>query len=715
MPVRIHRRYDHVVISDLWVEVNLERATPQPPEREESWPPVRPLADKDVFRVDVRVALDCSAHAGNLPLSATILGLASRSGKATARVGCDPADDAGTVSLVTLRVPRKDVELWWPRGYGAQPMYQLQVTVGEEIAQRRIGFRELLTVRDPLPDGEAGASMYFRVNGVPVWAKGASVVPSDALDDRLSDISLRRMLQSSAEANMNCLRLWGGADYGRDSLWDAADELGFIVWIDFQFASAVYPSHRSFVATVKAEVVHQARRLTGHASLAMWCGSNEAVKGVANEQDLGTQFVYAADLTVLFDQGVRMSLWETSPTATFYASSPSNDALVDDPARGLYQHRWLGNPFSPLYGDVRHYDYQSLCTLTSTYPRGRFVSEYGWQSYPSLHTMGPVTSPGDWSNNSTMMNHRQHHPDGNAELLAQIKRFFHIPTSANRTADFVNFIYLSQVVQSLCISTQTRFYRALKQSPGAYTYGALYWQLNDVWQAQSWSSIEYGAEPRWKLLHYAAKQAFLPVSISAFADTTGHVNVTYSSDLVSESSGLLIIETWLWNGTRTYANTSALTLTPLTSKVVWQTTVAAIAGGRTAVAGITRVQLTSDASQPMFPAATGVLLPPSFVDIRLPDPAIAATNFSSCSLPPMDNGASTTTVPSPAVCFTLAADGVAVWVQVDTPLPGRFSDNGFILVPGEAKPMQFHPWTDVVQPHQLQASLAVRSIFDTQQ
>jgi len=231
----------------------------------------------------------------------------------------------------------------------------------------------------------------------------------------------------------------------------------------------VYPGKRLFVETVKAEVQHQARRLTGHASLALWCGSNEAVKGVAQQKDYGMKMAYAADLTVLFDQGVRMALWETSPTAIFYASSPSNDAIVDWPAEALYQHRWLGNPFDPRFGDVRHYDYQSLCTLTDNFPRGRFVSEYGWQSYPSLHTLAPVTSPEDWSNNSTMMNHRQHHPDGNAQLLAQIQNFFHVPTSANSTTDFVDFIYLSQVVQAQCISTQTRFYRALKQEAGAYT------------------------------------------------------------------------------------------------------------------------------------------------------------------------------------------------------------------------------------------------------
>ena len=88
---------------------------------------------------------------------------------------------------------------------------------------------------------------------------------------------------------------------------------------------------------------------------------------------------------------------------------------------------------------MRHYDYENECTDTSRYPRGRFVSEYGWQSYPSLHTLRGATAPADWSNDSPMMEHRQRHPDGNAQLAAQMARFFDL-----QNVSFDRFVYLSQ-------------------------------------------------------------------------------------------------------------------------------------------------------------------------------------------------------------------------------------------------------------------------------
>jgi beta-mannosidase len=132
-------------------------------------------------------------------------------------------------------------------------------------------------VREPLPDAEVGLSFYFEVNGIPVFARGASIVPFDALDVRVTDIYLRQMLTSAQEANFNAFRVWGGGDYLRNSFWDMADEFGFLVWLDFQFATALYPRDAAFVSNVVSEVTHQARRLTGHASHALWCGGNEVV------------------------------------------------------------------------------------------------------------------------------------------------------------------------------------------------------------------------------------------------------------------------------------------------------------------------------------------------------------------------------------------------------------------------------------------------------
>ena len=186
--------------------------------------------------------------------------------------------------------------------------------------------------------------MVIRVNGVPIFARGASVVPFDALDARLTDESLEAQIRSAAAANMNVLRVWGGGDYQRGAFWDLCDRLGILVWLDFQFASALYPRDKRFVENVIGEVTHQSRRLTGHPSLVVWCGSNEAVIGTYRQSranvpggvDIGNMRMYTADISALFDTGVRKALFDVNPFVSFFASSPSNDALVDDPANGLY-------------------------------------------------------------------------------------------------------------------------------------------------------------------------------------------------------------------------------------------------------------------------------------------------------------------------------------------------------------------------------------------
>ena len=72
--------------------------------------------------------------------------------------------------------------------------------------------------------------------------------------------------------------------------------------------------------------------------------------------------------------------------------------------------------------------------------------------------------------------------------------------------------------------------------------GSLYWQLNDIWQAPSWASLEYGGS--WKLLHYAIKRAYSPVllyarlneSVSADAFRSGFSS-SHSSMIDSGGSG----------------------------------------------------------------------------------------------------------------------------------------------------------------------------------
>lgn len=104
-----------------------------------------------------------------------------------------------------------------------------------------------------------------------------------------------------------------------------------------------------------------------------------------------------------------------------------------------------------------------------------------------------VVKTDDLNLDSDFMKHREHLPLGISYLKSLISQNFKLPDTQNNITDFVHYIYLSQINQAVSVKIQTEFYRQsmseLNEIGEGMTMGALYWQLNDVWQAPSWSSI----------------------------------------------------------------------------------------------------------------------------------------------------------------------------------------------------------------------------------
>lgn len=190
-------------------------------------------------------------------------------------------------------------------------------------------------------------------------------------------------------------------------------------------------------------------------------------------------------------------------------------------------YRW-GDPRDSDFGDVHFYDYQHDCVDISHFPAARFISEYGYQSFPSFQSWKAISSESDWSPYSQLTNFRQRHPSGTEELFLQIAKHFDISQASFNGSDFSKFLYLSQVIQSWCYASAFSFWRQNMGIERGKTMGILYWQLNDVWQAPTWSSIEYGG--KWKLLHYQVKKSFASVSISAHEREPGRLSVFLTSD-----------------------------------------------------------------------------------------------------------------------------------------------------------------------------------------
>ena len=438
----------------------------------------------------------------------------------------------GAKAVVTNRFVVEKPRLWWPNGMGAQEFHEVVLDVRGRKLPKRIALRKIEMVNEADAGHERDGktlSCYFRVNGHPVFAKGANWIPCDAFDNRQTPERYRDLLSSAAAANINMIRLWGGGQYEKDVFYDLCDELGLMVWHDFMFACANYPGG-VFLDNVREEVVHQVKRLRDHACIALWCGDNECratwrgswpcVKADTNHY----HGVYMERIGML-----RSLVASHDPARTFWPGSPCNgpdDDMTGDcvPSRGdiHYWGVWHGGQPFRSFGEVTP----------------RFCSEFGFQSYPSRETCLSFCRPEDMSLDSPVFDHHQKNKGGNKRIRDTMRRYFREP------ADFNGVLYLSQVQQALAIKTAVELWRARRPA----CMGALYWQLNDNWPVSSWSSIEYGG--RWKQLHYHAKRFFANVAVLPTENpwNARQYELAVANDGPEDVTAELTVEPWLFGG-----------------------------------------------------------------------------------------------------------------------------------------------------------------------
>ncbi len=394
----------------------------------------------------------------------------------------------------TLSLDLDSPALWWPAGYGEQPLYEASVEIPGDRTTKRVGLRKLRLINEP---DAAGTAMTFEVNGLAVFAKGANWIPADALPSRITRERIARLLGEAVAANMNMIRVWGGGFYEFDAFYELCDELGLLVWQDMMFACSQYPSTPEFLRQVDAEVRYQVKRLASHACVAIWCGDNEVIGSLnwyeASKQNRDRYLVNYDRLNRVIEQAVT----ESDKSRTFWPSSPCSgkldygDAWHDDSSGDMhFWSVWHENRDFEHYYDVKP----------------RFCSEFGFQSFPTMHDVRRFAEPSAWNAMSPVMEWHQRDPAGNGRIVETMTRYFRMPSG------FAEFLYLSQLQQALAIETAVRFWRSLKP----HTMGALYWQLNDVWPSISWSSLDYAIG--WKTLHYHARRFFAPLALAARID-----------------------------------------------------------------------------------------------------------------------------------------------------------------------------------------------------
>jgi beta-mannosidase len=445
-------------------------------------------------RLEVQVSAEMVRPA---PLSANVV---VRQGKGLVSDTLRLGNGSGT-AMLEISEPK----LWWPAGMGQQPLYEVTVELLDEKGaaldrtSRRVGLR---TVRVLEPDQEN--PLRFEVNGISFFAKGANWIPADAFANRVTPALLRRYVEDAVAVNMNTLRFWGGGYYEEEELFNACDELGICVWLDFKFGCSSYPAFEDgFMDSVRLEARDHLRRLRHHPCIAVWCGNNEIglmVKDQWSDSSMGR-----ADYDKLFKRLLGDQVKELAPQANYVSGSP-------DCGDTHYWQVWHGGKTFDAYR-----------TFTG------FPSEFGFQSFPEPRTVRAYTAEADRASLVTpVMQWHQRSPKGNEKIRDMIPQYFHPPK------DFDSALWLSQIVQGYGIKIGAEYWRQTMPKSMA----CVYWQYNDCWPVASWSSVDYFG--RWKALHYLARRFYAPVLASGLEDPKeGRIDVFVTSDRLTACRGTL--------------------------------------------------------------------------------------------------------------------------------------------------------------------------------
>ncbi|MFF4269764.1 glycoside hydrolase family 2 protein [Streptomyces sp. NPDC001536] len=435
---------------------------------------VRPLVtvEQGLGVVELAVEVERTRVEASLVVEATVGGVRVRAS----------LDGAGGV--VRLEVP--GVRLWWPRGYGEQPLYEVELTLlhGADVLdvwRRRVGFR---TVELDRSEDEHGTGFTFVLNGERLFARGVNWIPDDVFPSRITRERYRERLAQAAGAGVDLVRVWGGGIYESEDFYDACDELGLLVWQDFPFACAAYPEEQPLRGEVEAEARENVVRLMPHPSLVLWNGNNENLWGF---RDWGWEERLAGDS---WGEGYYLGVLprvvaELDPTRPYTAGSPwsgSWERHPNDPAHGTHHswEVWNREDYAQYRRDVP-----------------RFMAEFGWQAPPAYATLRRALPGEELMADSPGMLHHQKADDGNGKLRRGLERHFAFPEG-----DFDRWHYLTQVNQARAVATGIEHWR----SHWPVCAGTVLWQLNDCWPVTSWAAID--GDGREKPLYHELRRLY---------------------------------------------------------------------------------------------------------------------------------------------------------------------------------------------------------------
>lgn len=434
--------------------------------------------------------------------------------------------------------------LWWPNDMGNQHLYECEIVLknSEDVVldkkQLLTGIKKVELVQEP---DEKGFSFYFKVNGVPMYAKGANYVPEEMIETWINPDKTYSLIKMAQEAHFNMLRVWGGGIYPSDDFFNICDSLGILVWEDFMYAGTMYPYGEDFLENAKIEALEQVKRLASHPSLGLWCGGNEISEGYYNwgwQQSLEwseeDDRAIKAGYDRLFESILPIVVDTYDGTRPYWPSSPSKG--------------W-GRPESLTQGDVHYWGVWWGEQPYEMYREkvGRFNSEYGYQSYPDYSTLEKIAQGEPLSIDAKVIAAHQKHPRGTRQIDDFIQKYFQTPDN------FEEYVHVSQLSQANGMEIAIEAHRTAKP----YNMGTLYWQLNDAWPVVSWSSIDYYGRP--KVFHERLKTLYAPVLLSL---DRMDCRVWVTSDLLRAIDGELTVSVADFEGNRLFEQKVKVELNP---------------------------------------------------------------------------------------------------------------------------------------------------------
>ncbi len=575
---------------------------------------------------------------------------------------------------ISCSFPIRNPVRWWPNGMGNAKLYQVgyEIHSGKNLVDKgiqKIGLRTIELMQDKDSIGQA---FYFRVNGTPVFIRGANYIPQDNFLPRVNDSAYRALISEVKSANMNMLRVWGGGIYENDVFYDLCDENGIMVWQDFMFACAMYPGNKAFLDNVQTEAMQNISRLRQHPCLALWCGNNEIDEGWKN---WGWQKQYgytAADSTEIY-QNYQMIFHSILPVMVkrfdslrpYIASSPL--------------HGW-GRRKSMTEGDSHYWGIWWGKEPFGVYEQkvGRFMSEYGFQGFPDYSTICEFASPEDRTLGSPVMKVHQKHPVGYETIDEYLLRDYKKPK------DFESYIYVSQLLQAKGIILAIEAHR--RAAPRCM--GTLYWQLNDCWPVVSWSSLDYYGKK--KALHYKLPRAYDNILTSPVADDE-HVKVYISSAEQVPVKGMLTIKLIDFHGNTYSIASSPVEVQPNRSQLFFDTLQTSYLGQLNPQEVLCYVSFTCASGKGIY---KGLLYFVSPKELELPVPSIEKR---------------VTEIPA-GYNIHLSCKKLVKNLYLSTAVKGYFSDNYFDLLPGESVDVQF---TTTKKNPKMDELIVAKSLIDT--